>query len=104
MYEDYKYFSLGAAPGEVFVSKRSTVKDLEYDVANMFTSKGYGPQVDSPDLIIIATRDCIAYLENRGIREVHMPKINSGAFKVPWEKTEAVLKGHENMDFYVYSI
>jgi predicted NUDIX family NTP pyrophosphohydrolase len=37
------------------------------------------------------------------IREIHMPKINSGLFKVPWEQTETVLKQFPEITFYVYS-
>ncbi|KAK6458776.1 ADP-ribose 1''-phosphate phosphatase [Scheffersomyces xylosifermentans] len=33
---------------------------------------------------------------------VNMPKINAGIFNVPWEKTEAVLKKVEGVQFNVY--
>ena len=64
------------------------------DVGILFTSDDYGPRVDNPAMIIAAT--LIAFpklLLCCGPEDViHMPKINSGLFRVEWERTEAVLE------------
>lgn len=79
----------------------------EYWIACLFTSIGSGTSVDSPVQIVHATRLAVTDL----LRQLHthrfiqalrpgddyvpiinLPKINAGLFRVPWDKTEAVLK------------
>ncbi len=59
----------------------------------LFTSTNYGKKVDKPELILSNTEQAFKDLLRQlpeGI-EVHMPRINSGKFAVPWEQTEVVL-------------
>jgi ADP-ribose 1''-phosphate phosphatase len=66
----------------------------DYRVACLFTSKGYGKFVDSPEEILEATKYAVFDLiyQNNDVKEFHACKFNSGLFRVPWEKTEAVLE------------
>jgi ADP-ribose 1''-phosphate phosphatase len=62
-------------------------------VVSLITSWGYGPHVSPPQLILENTREAFRQLL-RSIgpnEEIHMPMINSGLFRVPWEKTECML-------------
>lgn len=62
-------------------------------VVCLFTSDNYGPKVDHPDKIVQSTKEVASFLHNYAkITEIHIPKINSGKFKVPWHLTEKVLK------------
>jgi ADP-ribose 1''-phosphate phosphatase len=61
----------------------------------LYTSRGYGDQVDSPDIIVDATREALKSFLNpkeNWDANIHMPKINSGRFRVPWEKTAYILE------------
>ncbi len=70
-----------------------TTNDNGYDVACLFTSNGIGQSVDNEESILIATKKAIIELvENTIGKELHACKFNSGLFRVPWEKTEAILK------------
>lgn len=64
-------------------------------IANLFVSVGYGWAKDSEDQILTNTQSALVHLANQ-IRpmqlKVNMPKINSGLFKVPWHKTETLIK------------
>lgn len=76
------------------------------EIACMITSVDYGANRDSEETILDQTRRAIISLEldlqafDRGLRaggystheEVYLPRINSGMFGVPWEKTEAILQ------------
>ena len=78
-------------------------KENEYKIICLFTSLDYGFRVDTPELILEHTKECCHDIMNHSvIREIHIPKINSGLFKVPWEQTEAVLKMFPEITFYVY--
>lgn len=69
----------------------------------LFTSNGYGPNVDSKESILENTKLAIEDLIflNEYNLPMHMCKINSGLFKVPWEETEKVLKEFD-AEFTVY--
>lgn len=69
-------------------------QDGDYTIACLFTSKGYGKYIDSPDNILKATKSAIneLILFNPDDYKYHACKINSGLFRVPWEKSEAILK------------
>lgn len=75
----------------------------EYIIGCLFTSKNYGQKVDSPDKILEATKLAIDDLISQNITFIpmHMCKINSGLFNVPWEDTEAILKA-TGQKFTVY--
>lgn len=72
-------------------------------VVALFTSVGYGQYVDPPASILEATRSAIRSLDSQLPRqvEVHSPRINAGLFKVPWEQTEAVIKGIDSTRTWV---
>lgn len=62
-------------------------------VGSLFTSKHYN-QIDTQYNILLNTKRALTMLLNNlpeGF-EVHAPKINSGLFRVPWEKTERVIE------------
>lgn len=64
-------------------------------IANLFVSVGYGWAKDPQDDILISTQNALIHLADqiRPMRlKVNMPKINSGLFAVPWEKTEDLIK------------
>lgn len=74
-----------------------------YVIGCLFTSKDYGKYVDKPDKILLATRLAIAelILQNPAKLPMHMCKINSGLFNVPWSDTKAILKS-TGQEFVVY--
>jgi ADP-ribose 1''-phosphate phosphatase len=66
--------------------------DEGYDIACLFTSNGYGQLTDSEESILNATKRSVFELcEATQGKELHACKFNSGLFRVPWEKTEAIL-------------
>lgn len=68
------------------------IRDGSVHIACMFTSDGYGENVDSEESILFNTELAIKSLLSKSSNmEIHMPKINSGLFNVPWEKTEEIL-------------
>jgi len=69
------------------------VGEGQFGIGCLITSNGYGKHVDDPETILLATRSAFnELLEQIGSdTEIHMPKINSGLFNVPWELTEQVL-------------
>lgn len=67
--------------------------DKGYDIACLFTSNGIGQFVDSEESILSATQNAVFELcEATQGKELHACKINSGLFRVPWEKSEAILE------------
>lgn len=74
----------------------------------LFTSIGGGGSADSTELILknteLALGDMKKQLEEMGAAvPVTMPKINAGIFRVPWERTEEVLK-RSGLDIEVYVV
>lgn len=66
----------------------------KHKLANLFTSDGFGADVMAPEVVVKNTEAALEDLFKQTYvreKEVHMPKINSGRFKVPWEMTEEVL-------------
>lgn len=62
-------------------------------VVCLFTSNGYGPSKDPEDRIIANTRTAVdGFIKSAsdGLKIIS-PKINAGLFRVPWEKTEAII-------------
>lgn len=74
-----------------------------YVVGCLFTSRGYGGHLDGDHLILDATRLALAHLilQNDTNRPMHMCKINSGLFGVPWKDTKKILKEFDR-EFVVY--
>lgn len=72
-------------------------------VVCLFTSDGYGANVDTPAKIVEQTAWAVEQLEKAGLTEINIPKINSGRFNVPWELTEKVLK-NSTITFRVWSV
>lgn len=74
-----------------------------YVVGCLFTSRDLGYRVDPPHLILDATRLAIADLirQNDKNTPMHMCKINSNLFNVPWSDTKSVLKEFDK-EFVVY--
>lgn len=75
-------------------------------VACLFTSNSFGRSVDPPESIVEATERAVAdmwrQLRDQNFNgQVHLPLINAGLFRVPWEDTEQALKGVENGGEYV---
>ncbi|KAF3003788.1 ADP-ribose 1''-phosphate phosphatase [Curvularia kusanoi] len=74
-------------------------EDRQHWIGCVFTSAKYGKNKDKPDQILENTNKSIQMLleliSQMGTepREIRMCKINSGKFGVPWEKTEAIMKG-----------
>lgn len=82
--------------------------ELHDNVVALLTSKDYGQNKDSVEQILSATeeslKDFCMYREDEGLT-LHMPKINSGLFGVPWEETEAILKKFDGkLKFVVYEL
>jgi ADP-ribose 1''-phosphate phosphatase len=69
--------------------------DNNYYVTCLMVSLGYGRHVDPPESILKHTRSAveklISYLEREKVTQVYSNKFNSGFFKVPWPRTEAIL-------------
>ncbi len=78
----------------------------DYTIGCLFTSKNFGGRVDTPEKILKATRLAIAdliYQNGNGLNKpIHMCKINSGLFRVPWKDTKAILKDAKSTEFTVY--
>lgn len=79
---------------EELVGSYLKFKDNEVTVACLFTSAGYGERKDTEDTILKNTLKGVqALLNSMPYRAViNSPKINSGLFKVPWKKTEEIIK------------
>ncbi len=80
----------------------------DYTIACLFTSNGYGSNVDSPEQVLhnteLAIKDML--LQNIDRKPYHMPKINSGLFNTPWVQTQKVLDlafPKEEFTVYEYS-
>jgi ADP-ribose 1''-phosphate phosphatase len=76
----------------------------DYKIACLFTSNGYGPQVDDEEDILYNTQSAIDDLiwQNIANLPINMCKINSGLFCVPWKKTQDVLEEFDAVEFTVY--
>lgn len=71
----------------------------------LFTSFDYGKNKDSVSVILNNTESALKMMSRTSIKELHMPKINSGLFGVPWEETEAILKKFDGkLSFVVYEL
>lgn len=80
--------------GDQLLGSSKIYTGREYKIAALFTSRGFGSEVDSPEQILKATETAVWELKQQAAElglEVHMPKINSGLFRVPWDMTAALI-------------
>ncbi|KAL4944423.1 hypothetical protein BDV06DRAFT_220268 [Aspergillus oleicola] len=82
----------------------------------LFTSRGYGKNVDNPDTVIQNTELAITNLEQQlaelemkqrqpggvGITELRACRLNSGNFDVPWDRTKRILENSSRNFTVVY--
>ena len=75
----------------------------------MTSGGGSHSLVDPPDTILKYTDMALTFLEWQmqkfdmvKDKEIHMPQINAGIFKVPWEKTEELLLKHNRLHFNIW--
>lgn len=95
---EYKDFCKDVHPGDLLVCQ----EENGYRVICLFSSKGYGATVDSPEQIIEATK--VALTKLPGDSPINMPLINSGRFNVPWEQTASLLRNYDDLDITVWSL
>lgn len=92
-FRQYSHYCCYTDPS-VSVGTCPMVKEDGRRIACLITSDGFGRDLGTEQSILDATRaSFILLMENLHKKdEVHMPKINSGLFRVPWGKTAAVLE------------
>lgn len=96
----YRLYSEGCENlGLVGTSHLYTAGDINgkvYWIGNLLNSSGYGATLDTEDEILVNTvlaiNNLCYNLEKNELTTVYSNKFNSGLFKVPWEKTEAIIK------------
>ena len=73
-------------------------------VGCLFTSTGYGHKALYRDDILKATYHSLLDLFDKVPQgeEIHMPRINSGLFRVPWGLTKKVLEEFPEKEFIVW--
>ena len=78
---------------EELVGSSLIVKHLSQHVGCLFTSKGFGGEVDSVDDIVEQTAMALNdfMIKVPPYLDIHSPKFNSGLFNVPWHMTEEIL-------------
>lgn len=80
------------------VGRAIIIENQGQRVGCLFTSYDFGNKKDSEDKILEYTEKAVdellrmAHAANPYGIEIHSPKINSGLFGVPWEKTENIIK------------
>ena len=90
IYRDYCF----TLPEHLLIGKAMMTFENGYFIGCLFTSIDESHNPDPAEKILEQTRTALIYLDaaNFGGAEIHMPKINAGHFKVPWEQTEKVLE------------
>ncbi|KAL8993354.1 MAG: hypothetical protein Q9169_006406 [Polycauliona sp. 2 TL-2023] len=94
-----------APPGKPSARQPSSTppqQEKKFWIACLFTSSGYGKNVDTPTAILHATESAIGDLRRQIEEELNVQtaemgscygvRINSGLFGVPWRGTKTVLK------------
>ncbi len=107
-YESYQEYCEDEGPHGA-LGKCVVLTGDEDNVGCLMTSQLTQGIFDSPEQITKHTDMSLDFLrwqvkkfdELQGA-EFHMPKINQGIFRVPWEDTESVLKNHSDMTFHVW--
>jgi ADP-ribose 1''-phosphate phosphatase len=79
------------------------IPEDDYTIGCLFTSRGYGPHKDSPEKILLATEFAVSDLIKKNLEQkaLHICKINSGLFAVPWHLSLGILK-ESRANFTVY--
>ena len=74
-------------------------------VGCLFTSSGFGKRALYQDEILHYTRESLLDLFNQisHTETVNMPRINSGLFRVPWEKTLAVVEEFKDKEIIIWT-
>lgn len=100
-FQDYEQFCLKNNRSRDIVGQSFISSSDQQLVACLITSHKYGIEVDSPAEILHATELAfLRFIESIrtknttlvGQLEVHLPKINSGLFRVPWLETEKCIE------------
>lgn len=107
--EAYDYYNrLCKANGSNMIGSCLLAPDGNYTIGCLFTSVGFGSKVDSVLQILEATREAVLDLIFQNSypdsKPIHMCKINSGLFGVPWELTEKILEEFGSQTFTVWEI
>lgn len=78
------------------IGKALILFDSGYFIGCLFTSTGESHEHDSEADILVNTASALndLIIKDWTGAPIHMPKINSGRFNVPWEKTEKILSDH----------
>jgi ADP-ribose 1''-phosphate phosphatase len=73
-------------------------------VGCLFTSTGYGSKALYREDILNATRDSLLdmFTQISEDEEIHLPRINSGLFRVPWPMTKKILEEFPERKFVVW--
>lgn len=89
-----EYATLCAEKGDLLLGSFSEHKAKNGDtILCLYTSRNYGNAVDTPEMIIDSTELALRkYMASHADPNIHMPKINSGRFRVSWSLTEGVLE------------
>lgn len=99
LYPDYYkvYAAICAKYGNELLGSAIILEGKWHKVGCLFTSTGYGSRALYQDDILKATHKSLVDLFNQipDTETVHMPRINSGLFRVPWEKTKEVIAEFE---------
>lgn len=69
---------------------------LPNNIGCLFTSVGFGETKSKESIILLSTFNAIVSLLKQAkvlaYREIHSNEFNSGLFKIPWHKSEKILK------------
>jgi ADP-ribose 1''-phosphate phosphatase len=89
----YRYYDHCMLSNKKLSGTCGLIENRGRTIACLFTSHSYGKFVDPPKVVLRNTERALVELFRQVPlhTEIHMPRINSGLFHVPWEQTEAVL-------------
>jgi ADP-ribose 1''-phosphate phosphatase len=91
------YTKLCKEKGDSLVGSCQLISAGDLVIGCLFTSRGFGKYVDGPYEILknthLAVKDLLE--QNTDGYAIHMCKINSGLFAVPWEDTLKVLESFD---------
>jgi ADP-ribose 1''-phosphate phosphatase len=107
LYPEYHkaYAQMCAKHGNNLLGTALILQGKRHKVGCLFTSTGYGHKALYQSDILKATFhslvDLFAQIPDTEI--VHMPKINSGLFRVPWDKTLAVVEEFKDKEIVIWT-
>ena len=107
--ESYGYYrAVCEGNGNSLLGSCLLIHEESHTIGCLFTSSGYGSRADSNEEILEATKEAIKDLIFQNSypqsKPIHMCKINSGLFGVPWELTQKVLEEFKGVGFTVYEL